>query len=171
MKHLEHLKYYLQSPDPAQKPWALVLIGAPGSGKSSLVREYQPIDATVISSDAILELLAEEQQITYNQAIQNYFGFVVKMMNLQLDEAIKAGRSLIIDRTNMSIKARAKILARVPANYRRYAAVLSVNRVELDRRLAKRAAETNKEISASVVDELLDNFVFPSYDEFHEVFV
>lgn len=145
------------------------MIGAPGSGKSSWTKEIIGL-AEIISSDDILDQMAIESGITYAQSFHANIGFAKKLMNVHLEQALLAGRSVVIDETNMSVKARRKILARIPSHYRLFAAVFMIDRDELDRRLIHREQTTGKYVPPDAVTDFLAKYEEPTTTEFEMIF-
>lgn len=90
-------------------PKLYVLVGLPGSGKSTYAKEYiesQFINrAKVISTDAIRqELTGSEQDQTLNRE-------VFKLFHERIRRYLELGYDVIADATNITIKSRAAILA------------------------------------------------------------
>lgn len=87
----------------------VVMIGLPGSGKSTYARENYP-EYTIISSDAILERIAKDLGKTYDDVFDKHIGMANHEFFNQLDSAIANGDDIVIDRTNLSKKSRARVL-------------------------------------------------------------
>jgi hypothetical protein len=75
----------------------------------------------------------------------------------------------MVDRTNMTVKGRAEILAVVPEHYRRTAVVFSLTDAEHKRRLDGRAASTGKVIPTFVIKNMANSYVAPTTEEFNQV--
>ena len=148
-----------------------VLVGAPGSGKSTWMAKYLiDNEAMIVSTDTELERIAVEKGISYGQAFKESYGSAEKAAKRKFSEAIEANQNVIWDQTNMSSKKRRKILSQVPNRYNKVAVVFQLDRDVLNERLAIRAKETGKFIPQSVVDDMLRVFEMPSTDEgFNEV--
>lgn len=153
-----------------KEPWVKVLIGAPGSGKSTWIKNnVGDIDdnVVIISSDDLLEKWGKVRGLTYSEAF-NHAEFRFKDIETEmfsiLDNAVANKNNLVIDRTNMSKKSRNRILSHVSKDYTRIAIVFNVDRKELDRRLAQRVG---KHIPKNVVDGMLKSYEEPS--EFSKV--
>lgn len=156
----------------AERPTATLMIGIPGSGKSTWVREHLT-DLAVFSTDDLVEAYASENGMSYSDAIhdQDVFRLLQWQMYEEMAKACDLGQHIIVDRTNVSKAARNKVLVKLPKTYLKFAAVFVVPREEIDRRLAKRVAETGKWIGPAVIDTMFESFEFPSKPEFDEVFV
>lgn len=150
------------------KNHAILLIGLPGSGKSTYARNFvmNNSDYIILSSDNIIERLAKEEGKVYNdEAYVNYRDIAEREYKCNLGNAINKKLNIIVDRTNQTIAARRKILSRLPKTYKKTAIIFNVTRDELNKRLEKRRIETGKEISQQVLDTMVGFYVEPSMDE------
>lgn len=161
--------------DENQQPEIIVLIGLPGSGKSTWKEKMLSkagSDYTVISSDDIIEDFAEKEGKSYTKVFDKYIGRASKMAKQKFNEAIKNHENVIWDQTNLSEKKRRGILSQVPDGYKKIAVAFEVNDEELKRRLDKRASETGKEIPDHVLKNMAQSYQPPSESEgFDEVFI
>ncbi len=84
------------------RPSAHILIGLPGSGKSTLARrlveQYAP--ASIISSDEI------RKHLYGDEAVQGEAARVFRLARSNLRAAVRAGRNVIYDATNINPKFR-----------------------------------------------------------------
>ena len=154
-------------------PTLTVLVGLPGSGKSTSIPE--DFDGFVYSTDRFIEDAAKHFGITYNEAFSSNIKAATFAMDQQLSNAIVARSDVIWDQTNMSSKKRYGLLSRFPNSYYR----LCICRVpprddaewtELNRRLLDRAKHTGKTIPPHVVETMADTYVEPAVSEgFDEV--
>lgn len=156
--------------DPLKCPRIIVLIGPPGSGKSTWIKEYlakavRP--AVVLSSDDQIDAMAAELGITYSQMMPKIdMKALEQNMHADLRRAVAEGADIIVDRTNLKVKSRRKWMSQVPSHYVRVAVNFNVSRQELNRRIADRAAKTGKNIPADVVSDMIKTFEGPSLMEF-----
>lgn len=145
------------------------MVGVPGSGKSTLlanmlrVRDDLEYKYHVASSDDLIETYARAQGKTYTEVFAEYIGKANHVFERGIKEAAKNGIDIIVDRTNISRSARAKILSLVPGSYFRSAVVVGTPpREVLDARLSGRPG---KFIPSGVIDRFLTSYVEPTYDE------
>jgi predicted kinase len=151
----------------------IYLIGPPGCGKSTWRNDYlsKNPDFVVVSSDDFIDSYAAERGISYSLA----FPLAVKLADSHCKAvfaaAVAEGKSIIIDRTNMSRKSRMSWRSSIGKDLDVYytAVMFSVPRDVLDARLAARAAETGKNIPRHVVDMMIKNFDEPTMDEFFAI--
>lgn len=150
----------------------VVMVGLPGSGKSTLIAKMkQEKPYTVISSDDIFEEWGKEQGLDYNAAFKTFeFKDVEREMNNRLRDALNKKENVIVDRTNMTVKSRARVLGFVPKGYKKIAVVFELDPAELKRRQDKREKETGKKIPDSVIDNMRQSYQPPTKAEgFDEV--
>lgn len=156
------------------QPEIIVLIGLPGSGKSTWVRNMlakTDVDYVVVSSDDEIERMAAADGLTYNDVFDKYVGKATGIMKQKFKDAVNNGKSIIWDQTNMSPKKRRGILNQVPKNYRKIAVAFEVDDEELNRRLKNREKE-GKTIPPHVVKSMAQSYVPPSKQEgFDEVYI
>lgn len=150
-------------------PEIIMLIGEPASGKSTWRDSFQDEGHVVISSDDILDRLAAEENITYSEAFQLYAGRADKECKKQFSDAVNNGNSIIVDRTNMTQKGRAKFLSMVGEDYNRKAIVFRVPRDVLIERARVRGEETGKVIAPWIIDRMTASYVAPDDEEFDEI--
>lgn len=152
------------------KPWALILIGLPGSGKSTFVKQVLarvPIDEKphISSLDNKIEFEGALQGLNYTEAFKTLnIGALSKQVKVELAEAATASKNIIIDQTNMSQKSRREKLALLEA-YTVGAVVFEVDAAELNRRLATREAATGKHIPQHVLESMAASYQSPTGEE------
>ena len=156
------------------KPEFIMLIGLPGSGKSTYIQQilidFPEMEYVVLSTDNILMAWAEEEGLNYTQAMQK-FGTKKseKLFKIQIRQALNNRQNIVIDRTNLSQNARRKILSQVPSEYKTKSIVFEVEPEELKRRLEQRAKETGKVIPERVITQMLGWYTAPTRSEFDEI--
>ena len=151
-------------------PTLTVLVGLPGSGKSTSIPE--DFDGFIYSTDNYIEQCAKMNDWTYNEAFREFIEPATKTMNEQLEIAIRQKADVLWDQTNMSAKKRRGILSRFPKTYRkvcvcRVPPMDSQDCNELQQRLLSREGKT---IPLHIVEAMADSYVEPTLDEgFDEV--
>jgi predicted kinase len=141
------------------------LIGAPGAGKSTWMRNQEWIDDTYIAStDDIIQNIADEYGLTYNEAFKDVVGFAEKVMWRELEMAAKDGDRIYIDRTNMSVKSRKRFIDFLkPYGYQFNAVVFpNPDPAEWERRLNSRPGKT---IPENIIRNMVASFRMPTHEE------
>lgn len=149
-------------------PIVTVLVGLPGSGKSTSIPEY--FDGFIYSTDNYIESCAKMNGITYTEAFPEFIGQATKHMNKQVEISIRQRADIIWDQTNLTSKKRRGILSRFPDSYARFCACRVPPRddlefIDLVARLQDRSALTGKTIPLHLVEQMMSSYVEPTCDE------
>jgi len=142
-----------------------MLIGLPGSGKSTWVRTSPEASGSLIlSTDDDIEAFASAAGKTYNQVFSERIGTADANMKALLYYTIKndPDRNIVWDQTNLTIRSRAKKLAMVPYRYRKVAVVFNCPPEVIQERLSMR---TGKTIPPEVFDGMVACFEHPNLNE------
>lgn len=154
-------------------PLFIILIGAPGSGKSTFIAGLKPhMSLTVGSTDDLIDEYAAKHKLTYTEAFGklNFKGLKVRMEQ-EVKEAVSKGRHVVIDQTNMHRKSRSGKLAMAAANsaFVKVAVDFDVQEKVLLERLDARAAATGKVIPRNVLYSMLKSYEAPTKVEGFDV--
>ena len=148
------------------KPTAIFLIGAPGSGKSTYSVPFLRMGYTLISSDYFIEQIAKREGKTYTDVFKDATKDANAHIDAAADIAIASQEFIVWDQTNMSAKTRKpKVDKLFKAGYNVIAVAFEIARDELDRRLTHREHETGKHIPGFVIASMLSNYERPTTDE------
>ena len=144
-------------------PRVYVLVGVPGSGKSTWIKNQDwALGLTVISTDAFVEDYARAQGKTYNEVFQDHMPTAVDLMTEQVVFAREHGHTIIWDQTSTTIKSRKKKFNMLP-DYEHIAVVFRTpESTELARRLASRVG---KSIPDHVMRSMINGWLEPSLEE------
>lgn len=144
-------------------PTVYVLVGVPGSGKSTWIRNQDWTgDCVVVSTDAFVEYYAKQQGKTYNDVFDAYMPTAVKLMADQVVQAREEGRDIIWDQTSTTVASRKKKFKMLP-DYRAVAVVFPTpDPAELERRLASRPG---KNIPWNVMQGMISGLKVPTEAE------
>ncbi len=158
------------------KPKFYILIGLPGSGKSTWTKNFlakteDPF--VIVSSDDIIEeeiakhnagLAPHEVALTYSTGFEKFVGYATGEMKRRAKAAKAAGDNVIWDQTNMSAKSR-KDKVGLFDGYERHAVVFSLTDEELNRRLKLRESQTGKSIPGFVIKSMAKSYQAPTKAE------
>lgn len=139
------------------RPKLILLVGIPGSGKTTYAKEYARIyDNTVhLSSDLIrAELYGDES--TQGDPVK-----VFGLMQKRAVDALKGGKSVLYDATNMTRKDRAGIIAACPRHAQIEAHIIWAP-IET---CVERDTNRDRTVGRAVIDKMLKRFQAPYFDE------
>ena len=145
----------------------IVMIGLPGSGKSTWVRNYlknSEVEFQIVSSDDIIMKYAEKEGLNYTEGFPKFSGIAAKEMKRNARKYAAEGLNVIWDQTNMSVKSR-KLAMSLFKDYKKIAVVFSICPKELERRLEKREKEEGKHIPDFVIDTMSRKYNEPTKEE------
>jgi predicted kinase len=139
-----------------------VLVGVPGSGKSTWIKN-QPwaLGLTVVSTDSFVEAYAHAQGKTYTEVFKDYMPTAVDLMTQQVIRARELGHSIIWDQTSTTVATRAKKIRMLP-DYYKIAVVFETPSAELH---AKMLDRPGKEIPDEIVQDMINKFEMPTTAE------
>jgi predicted kinase len=140
-----------------------VLVGVPGSGKSTWIQNQQwATGIPVVSTDRYVQEYADKQGKTYSDVFEEYMPIAVKLMANQVLICQANKTDIIWDQTSTTIATRARKIRMLPEYYKIAVVFKTPEREELNRRLQSRVG---KHIPDHVVDQMIDQWDNPSLDE------
>ena len=137
------------------RPTFTMVVGIPGSGKSTFAEEHKNENTIHISSDAIRE------EIFGDAGCQDDNSRVFTMMHERTLEALKNGYNVIYDATNITRKSRASILKQIPTYVRKECMIVWAP-VEY---CISRDLRRGRHVGEDVIMSMLKRFEAPFYDE------
>lgn len=147
------------------KPLVIVLVGVPGSGKSTWYEKHRSVvdaNAVYISSDKYIEDAARAKGMTYSEAFKELAPAAMQHVKQQVQEAKRHNKDIVWDQTNVSVKSRKKIMQALPRYYKIAVVFPIPEPEELKRRLSNRPG---KEIPEPVIQSMIANFQEPTRAE------
>ena len=140
-----------------------MLVGVPGSGKSTWIKNQDFDDVIIASSDDYIDRVAEQSGKTYNEIFSRAIGYAQKFVDGQVQSAINLDKMLVWDQTNTTKKGRKTKLGRLPQEWRKVCVYFKTPEPdELQRRLDSRVG---KSIPKDVMRSMIDNLEEPALDE------
>lgn len=141
-----------------------ILVGLPGIGKSTWLKDFGTKNPSflVASSDDYLQQKSIEDGITYDEAYPVYIKEAEKEYKKKLQDMLDSGQNIIVDRTNLTAKSRAKILNKVPDGYTKTVIQFEITEDEHNNRLTNRVGKT---LSPRIIQQMKDFYVEPSFEE------
>jgi predicted kinase len=142
---------------------AYILVGVPASGKTTwLANQTWAVGMEYISTDVYVEKFAKRLGKTYNEVFDEVMPRAVRLMTRAVIRARAAGRDIIWDQTNTTVKSRARKFRMLPDYWHIAVVFPTPSAEEHARRLASRPG---KSIPDHVVRSMIDNFEWPSEEE------
>ncbi len=144
-------------------PKCTILVGVPGSGKSTWIQEHMPM-ANVMSTDIVIENVARSYDMTYNEGFKDLISFAEKVMWRHITWSIASQVDFVIDRTNLSAKSRKKFIDKLKLHGYEIECVVfhTPEPEEWKRRLDSRPGKT---IPQEALDRMVDSYEIPLMSE------
>ena len=144
-----------------------MLVGVPGSGKSTWIANQRFEDAIIASSDAYIDTVAAKAGKTYNEMFSRAIGYAQKFCDAQVQMAINLDKTLIWDQTNTAAKGRKIKLGRLPKEWLKICVFFPTpDEDELQRRLDSRVGKSiPKDVMASMIQHLEIPQLSEGFDE------
>ena len=121
-----------------------------------------PVHIPVLSTDNLIEEVARIRCTTYNEIFSDEIVPAERKFFSQIRHLVEEGRSMIIDRTNLRVKSRDRVLDLIPKEYVKIAYVMGNFSIDL---FDKRNTRPGKIIPRGVVEDMIKNFQYPTKDE------
>ena len=144
-------------------PKAYILVGVPGSGKSTWInRQDWSHDCVIASTDNFVEAYARSVNKTYSEVFDSVMKNAVTMMVDTVVKAVAEDKDIIWDQTSTTVGSRKKKLKMLDG-YTKIAVVFKVpEATELARRLKCRPG---KHIPDHVMKQMISGFEHPTLEE------
>jgi predicted kinase len=145
---------------------AYILVGAPGSGKSTWGKKF------VADHPYVVRICPDEFRAKFGtgENDQTVSAKAFAETRKYMDFALSAGLSVIIDATNMHHKGRKDFLSIAKShNANKIAVVFEATRETLIERNQKRGNEGGRVVPDDVIDRMLGNYQVPTHADFDEV--
>lgn len=144
---------------------AIIMVGLPGSGKSTIARLINCCNQyAIMSLDDIIEDYARQANNTYSEVFEKYVARAAKQLENKIESAIIDGKDIIFDQTNLSVGSRHRRILEL-SNYMITAIVVTEQESVISERLRIRGELTGKIIPDNVITEMKSRFEFPSLSE------
>lgn len=147
----------------SQQPKLYVLVGVPGSGKSTWVSAQDwAKDCAYVSTDKYVEEYAKHAGKTYSEVFNLVMTDAVAAMVDSVTLASSMKQNIIWDQTSTTVLTRAKKINMLSSYYKIAVVFRTPEKAELERRLKSRPG---KEIPDEVVASMIANWVEPTLEE------
>lgn len=151
-----------------REPRLYVLVGVPGSGKSTWVeKQAWAKDCAYVSTDKWIEGHAEAMGKTYSEVFDEFMPQAVQMMSKDVVEAQAVGKDIVWDQTSTTVMSRKRKFMMLPEYYAIAIVFKTPEKEELEKRLASRPG---KNIPKNVMQSMISKFEMPTKEEgFREI--
>lgn len=150
-------------------PKCTILVGVPGSGKSTWFSKNKTATMAPISTDNIIDFMGSLFGFTYDQIFKDSIALAEKIMWKRLEWNAERSNDVVIDRTNLTAKSRKKFIDYLkPYGYEFEAVVFPLpgtvefSEEEWFRRLESRQGKT---IPNAVLASMVNSAQMPSEEE------
>ena len=146
-------------------PICFIMIGLPGSGKSTVAESYaKKFNADILSTDKFIEYQADWFGLTYNEAFNQFYPDAEKTFKLNVANALKDKRNVIIDRTNLTLK-RVKFVKRFTEAGFQVVYVLVERSEDVLDKVNEERKKTGRHLSDEVRNRLKESYIPPTIEE------
>lgn len=145
-------------------PKLIMLVGLPGSGKSTFGKMIQG-EGIRLSTDDIIELHATLQGKTYNEVFQDAIAEAKKLLEVHLEWALRENEPLVIwDQTNLTVKTREAKLQKIPEHYEKICLFFDTPFQSVLQRNEERRL-TGRSVPIRILFQMKDHLEIPTKEE------
>lgn len=138
------------------KPTLTLLVGVPGSGKTTWANKNHKENEVVLSSDLIRKELFNDETNQENNKL------VFTTLYNRARELLKSGKSVIIDATNVTIKDRSRALK----NFTNFSVIKVAIVFKTATDICKfRDKNRTRTVGEEVIDKFTEKFINPTKEE------
>lgn len=149
-----------------------MLIGAPGVGKSTWIKQNLAHDFRLVSSDQYIESAAVAAGKTYGEVFDANIKQATAAMYAELNDALTNNENIVWDQTNLTVKSRKGKLDQLPMLYKKIAVAFEIQPDEHAARRAERKQTSGKDVPSHIINSMLQQYQRPTVGEgFDEVIV
>lgn len=150
-----------------ETPICKVMIGLPACGKSTIINKIKSDDCWVYSTDMYIEEVAKDHGITYSEAFEANIKAATEFNDRHVKEAMKLGKPVLWDQTNLGAGKRRKIVNLAKENGYRVEAhvILKPKQTDVGEWQRRLLSREGKNIPTNVLLNMIESFVMPSKDE------
>lgn len=144
-------------------PKCTILVGVPGSGKSTWFEKNKTATTAPVSTDNVIEFLGSLYGFTYNEIFSETIRFADMVMVKRMLWNAEQGNDLVIDRTNMGKRHRKQFIDKLKKYGYEFECVVfpTPDSKEWERRLNR----PGKTIPQEAIDRMVASYEEPTEEE------
>lgn len=150
-----------------EKPKLILVCGPPCSGKSTWIKNNNPENLPVLSTDSFIEKEAENLGKTYNEIFESTIKSAVNQLSTDLKEYSSNKKSFIVDQTNLYSRARNKKLVFCKDYYK----IAVYFEVPLEIILERNKQRQGKVIPKYVIENMMLGYRRPTKEEGYDLII
>ena len=150
------------------KPWYILVVGAPGAGKSTLAKALVAKYGVIrFSTDDVIDRRAKKLNVTYAKAFESApFGAIVEEMKIPIFQAVNMRNHVLLDQTSMTRDSRAKkLLWCGDTHFKICIDLCGLSVDQLDARVRARVRAGGRHIPRHIIADMLCKYERPTADE------
>ncbi len=164
-------EYHSNWPKNVKKPTAYVLVGLPGSGKSTWAKKGPKAPLPIASTDKFIEQYAKENTLPYDKAFKKHYKKATQMMKEQVAGLREKAAPFIWDQVNLTPKERAAIYKLLHDTHRIVFVCFDTPLEECLTRHAKRDRDGGEAVDEKRIKKLASTMSLPDKSEPHDKIV
>lgn len=167
LKQLNQLQMQPQSKTQNDTIPIVFFVGLPASGKTTYRRRYEGY--TIIARDDVLHQITGEtnyRKAWQRQEDEQLSPQIEQELEQQFKQALAQNKSIVMDLTNLSRKARKRWLVQLPNHYQAQAMIFLASEADIWQRNHQRQ---DKSLPNDVLHDMLLRFEHPLFDEFERI--
>lgn len=173
-RRLKTLLDHLYTPKSSKKhnaPKLVMLIGLPGSGKSTY-RKDKYLDYEIISQDDIILKKSKELGTTYSNMfsddnLRNYVKNATEIVRDKLTECSRRQTNVLIDMTNLTCRSRRDKLSHFAKYYKE--AIVFIRSLDDIIKVNIERKEYGRDVPIEVINKMIRSFLVPTDIEFDKI--
>lgn len=144
-------------------PRAIMFVGLPGSGKSTIYNNFYKDAYKLVSSDAIIERIAVRNNVDYNESFKQFSKISHSQVIADIKDYAANNDNFVIDMTNLTVDSRKKKLDLIPNHY--YIAAIVFNAPDEEQHQQILNSRAGKTIPKHIMESMAKSFVMPTHNE------
>jgi len=146
-------------------PTLYILIGVPGSGKSTWLKANKSDNGVVVSSDNYIDAYAKKVGKTYSEVFKEYVGKAITNMRNDAKHGFKNNDDVYWDQTNLTRRSREEKFHMVPSHYKKVAVLFEIPEENEHKRRLNTPERQGKIIPNNIMNNMKKNLEFPTENE------